>query len=130
MSPDVMALLILATIVMVILVKEVISKWFAAPNMKGADALKMLMKKKKNMARASGHCLCHYLSASITASLFLSLSHCLYHRLSVSLPHSLYHSSITASLFLSLPLSSPLFLSLPSQFAACICVSTDPCVLL
>ena len=94
MSPDVMALLILATIVMVILVKEVISKWFAAPTMKGAEALKMLMKKKKNMARASGHCLCHYLSASITAALPLSLLH---HCFSVSITASIITSvSITA----------------------------------
>ena len=90
LSPAVLALLILGTIVFVIFIKEVVSEWFTAPTTKGAESLKMLMKKKRNMARASGHCLYHNLTASIIASLFLSP------------PHRLA-ASITASLFLSLP---------------------------
>ena len=110
-APDVSALLFLGSINFTFVVKE-------TSTTKGAEALKMLMKKKKNMASASGYCLHDYISAPVTAStnvsLVLSLPPCRYHCLSgsitaspsLSLPHRLYHCLtvfITSSPSLSLP---------------------------
>jgi hypothetical protein len=53
LSADMVALILLGAIAAFIIIKEVCTKWFAAPEMKGAKALKMLMKKKKNLARAN-----------------------------------------------------------------------------
>jgi len=71
LSADMLSLILLITICCAMIVHVALGKWFGAPPLKGAKALKELMKKKKNMARtnaimAQGKILVAYLQITMS----------------------------------------------------------------